>query len=225
MQVASGNLDEAFTAAGFRRLAKRKLHAAPSSAIFDPRSGRAFEPGDWDLNPDLKAELIALGPPCPAAVLVPLIARTELTVLLTQRAHDVPSHPGQISFPGGKRDAADASLADTALREAREEIGLRSELVEPLGFLDCYRTGTGFQVSPLVALVDPSFEPVIDTREVVETFEVPLRFLMNEANHQRHTREWRGRTRWFYAMPYGERYIWGATAGMIKNMHERLFVQ
>ena len=223
MDTALDGTADPFTAAGFRALARAGLDAEPSPAIFDPRSGRALGPGDWDLNPELKGDLAVMEPPRPAAVLVPIVLRPELTVMLTQRSHDVPSHPGQISFPGGKVEPGDASPLGAALREAREEIGLEAEFVEPLGFLDSYRTGTGFQISPLVAFVRPGFPLALDEREVTEVFEVPLAFLMDEANHQKHVREWRGRQRSYYAMPYGERYIWGATAGMLKNMHQRLF--
>ena len=170
-------------------------------------------------------DLAAMAPPRPAAVLVPIVLRADLTVLLTQRAHDMPSHPGQISFPGGKLEECDATPVDCALREAQEEIGLPPANVEPLGFLDSYRTGTGFQISPVVGLVRPEFEPVLEEREVLEVFEVPLAFLMNPANHQRASREWRGRQRFFYAMPYQGRYIWGATAGILKNLHERLLLR
>jgi 8-oxo-dGTP pyrophosphatase MutT (NUDIX family) len=164
-----------------------------------------------------------MAPPRPAAVLVPIVLRDELTVLLTQRAHDMPSHPGQISFPGGKVEECDTTPIDCALREAREEIGLDGRFVEPLGYLDSYRTGTGFQISPVVAFVRPGFTVVLDAREVLEVFEVPLAFLMDDANHQKHSREWRGRQRFYYAMPYQGHYIWGATAGMLKNLRERLF--
>jgi 8-oxo-dGTP pyrophosphatase MutT (NUDIX family) len=164
-------------------------------------------------------------PPRPAAVLVPIMLRPALTVLLTQRSNDMPSHPGQISFPGGKVDECDASPLACALREAGEETGLMPEFVEPLGYLDSYRTGTGFQITPVVAFVRPGFPVTLDEREVLEMFEVPLSFLMNEANHQKAAREWRGRQRSFYAMPYEGRYIWGATAGMLKNMHQRLFAR
>jgi 8-oxo-dGTP pyrophosphatase MutT (NUDIX family) len=151
------------------------------------------------------------------------VLREPLSVLLTQRAHDMPSHPGQISFPGGKVEKGDATPVDCALREACEEIGLVREFIEPLGYLDSYRTGTGFQIDPVVALVRPGFQIRLDAREVVEAFEVPLPFLMDEANHKKDTRAWRGRQRHFYAMPYEGRYIWGATAGMLKNMQQRLF--
>jgi 8-oxo-dGTP pyrophosphatase MutT (NUDIX family) len=217
------DMADPFTAAGFRALAKRGLNAKPSEAIFDPRSGLALGPSDWDLNPELKGDLAVMAPPRPAAVLVPIMLRLPLTVLFTQRSHDVPSHPGQISFPGGKIEDGDAGALACALREAREEIGLAADHVEPLGFLDSYRTGTGFQITPAVALVRPGFELALDAREVAEVFEVPLAFLMDEANHRKASREWRGRLRSYYAMPYQGRYIWGATAGMLKNMQQRLF--
>jgi 8-oxo-dGTP pyrophosphatase MutT (NUDIX family) len=222
MDTAFHDSAEPFTEAGFRALAQRGLHASPSDFIFDPRSGLALGPSDWDLDPELKGDLAVMQPPRPAAVLVPIVLRSSLTVLLTQRSHDMPSHPGQISFPGGKVEPQDPTPLSCALREAQEEIGLDAEHVEPLGYLDSYRTGTGFQITPVVAFVRPGFEPVLDPREVVEIFEVPLAFLMHEANHQKDSREWRGRTRSFYAMPYQGRYIWGATAGMLKNMHQRL---
>ena len=159
----------------------------------------------------------------PIVVVVAAVVERDGRFLLTQRAHDMPSHPGQISFPGGKVEDCDTTPIDCALREAREEIGLTSDFVEPLGYLDSYRTGTGFQINPVVAFVTPGFEPVLDPREVLEAFEVPLAFLMDPANHQKASREWRGRDRSFYAMPYQGYYIWGATAGMLKNLRERLF--
>jgi 8-oxo-dGTP pyrophosphatase MutT (NUDIX family) len=223
MDIPLYDIAEPFTEPDFRARARAGLLAEPSQAIFDPRSGRALGPGDWDLNPELKADLAVMEPPRPAAVLVPIVLRERLTVMLTQRSHDVPSHPGQISFPGGKVEKTDTGPLACALREACEEIGLAADFVEPLGFLDSYRTGTGFQINPVVAFVRPGFTTVLDPREVLDVFEVPLSFLMDEANHQKHAREWRGRQRAFYAMPYGERYIWGATAGMLKNLHERLF--
>jgi 8-oxo-dGTP pyrophosphatase MutT (NUDIX family) len=221
MTAAAGALNEA----RLRERARLGLASAPSPAIFDARTGRAYGPSDWDLNPELKGELAAMAAPRPAAVLVPIVRRKELTVLLTQRSHDMPSHPGQISFPGGKLEESDATPIDCALREAKEEIGLPPDNVEPLGFLDSYRTGTGFQISPVVGLVDPNFDAVLDPREVLEVFEVPLAFLMDPVNHQRASRAWRGRQRFFYAMPYQGRYIWGATAGILKNLHERLLLR
>jgi 8-oxo-dGTP pyrophosphatase MutT (NUDIX family) len=217
------NLPDPFTEPSFRARAEVGLLRTPSEAIFDPRSGRALGPSDWDLDPEFMSDLAVMAPPRPAAVLVPIVLRSRLTVMLTERSHDMPSHPGQISFPGGKIEACDANPIDCALREAREEIGLSADFVEPLGYLDGYRTGTGFQISPVVAFVRPGFTVALDTREVLDVFEVPLAFLMDEANHQKDTRPWRGRQRHFYAMPYEGRYIWGATAGMLKNMHQRLF--
>jgi 8-oxo-dGTP pyrophosphatase MutT (NUDIX family) len=223
MDTPFHDVADPFTEAGFRALAQRGLNAAPSEAIFDPRSGRALGPSDWDLNPEFMGDLAVMPPPRPAAVLVPVVLRPALTVLLTRRSHDMPSHPGQISFPGGKVEAGDGSALACALRESNEEIGLPPANVEPLGYLDSYRTGTGFQIVPVVALVRPGFPLSLDTREVAEVFEVPLRFLMDAANHRKDSREWRGRVRFSYAMPYEERYIWGATAGMLKNMQQRLF--
>jgi 8-oxo-dGTP pyrophosphatase MutT (NUDIX family) len=225
MNTAASDIGEPFTEDGFRALARQGLLRAPSAAIFDPRSGLALGPGDWDLNPEFKGDLAVMHPPRPAAVLVPVVLRPVLTVLFTQRSADVPSHPGQISFPGGKVEESDADALACALREAHEEIGLAPAFVEPLGYLDSYRTGTGFQITPVVAFVRPGFDMRLDPREVLEVFEVPLAFLLDEANHQKASREWRGRQRYFYAMPYQGRYIWGATAGMLKNMQQRLLAR
>ncbi len=213
----------ALTEADFRARAAAHLASEPSDAVFDPRTGKAWGRGDWDLNPEMLADFAVMEPARPAAVLVPVIARTELTLLLTQRTSTLPTHAGQISFPGGKVEPTDSGPAYAALREAREEIGLEANFIEPLGYLDGYRTGTGFTVVPVVAIVRPDFQLRLDAGEVADAFEVPLSFLMDERNHQKHSREWRGRARHYYAMPYGERYIWGATAGMIKNLHQRLF--
>ena len=223
MDIPLDSSTDAFTEAGLSRARAPGAAAGPSPAIFDPRTGRALGPSDWDLNPEFKDDLAVMAPPRPAAVLVPIVLRDPLTVLLTQRSHDMPSHPGQISFPGGKMEAFDATPVACALRETHEEIGVTPEFVETLGFLDSYRTGTGFQISPVVAFVRPGFAIALDPREVLEVFEVPLAFLMQTANHQKHARDWRGRQRSFYAMPYEGRYIWGATAGMLKNMQQRLF--
>lgn len=222
MKIATGALAE-LTADGFRALARDRLHHEPSDALFDPRSGKAIGRSDWDLDPTLSADLAVMETPRPAAVLVPVVMRPVLTVLLTQRTDMLSKHAGQISFPGGRMDPEDRDAVDTAMREAEEEIGLDRSFVEPVGFLDGYRTGTGYHVTPVVALIDPGFTLQLAADEVAEAFEVPLTFLMEPLNHQRHSREWRGRVRSYWAMPYEERYIWGATAGMLKNMHARLF--
>jgi 8-oxo-dGTP pyrophosphatase MutT (NUDIX family) len=127
-----------------------------------------------------------------------------------------------VSFPGGRVDAADPSPEATALRESQEEIGLDSERVEILGRLPEYHTRTGYRITPVVGVVAPPFELRADAGEVEDIFEVPLAFLLDPANHQRHSREWQGELRWFFAMPYEGRYIWGATAGMVVNLYRFL---
>jgi 8-oxo-dGTP pyrophosphatase MutT (NUDIX family) len=144
------------------------------------------------------------------------------TVLLTQRAAHLNDHAGQISFPGGKIDATDASPLDAALREAEEEIGLSRQFIDPIGYLDLYATGFGFRILPTVARVKPGFRLRINQAEVDDAFEVPLAFLMNPANHQVHSKEFRGMERSYYAMPFEERYIWGATAGILRVLYERI---
>ena len=159
----------------------------------------------------------------PAAVLFPIVLRADRpTVLLTQRTAHLKDHAGQISFPGGRVEAHDATPMDTALRETEEEIGLSRERVEILGFLPEYRTGTGFRVTPVVALVHPPYSLRLDPVEVAEAFEVPLAFLLDAANHKRHSIYYRGAMRQFHAMPYGDYFIWGATAGMIRVLFDRL---
>jgi 8-oxo-dGTP pyrophosphatase MutT (NUDIX family) len=209
----------------FRTRASTKLFAAPSESVFDPRTGKSWDRGDFDLNPDLLADLAVMDPPRPAAVLVPVVARDTPTVILTRRTAHLSNHAGQIAFPGGRVDPEDATPVHTALREAHEEIGLDAGFVEPLGYLDSYRTGTGFRILPVVAIIAPDYQLTLNPHEVDAAFEVPLAFLMNPRNHQRHEREWRGRQRSFYAMPFGEHYIWGATAGMVVNLYERLFTE
>lgn len=211
------------TAPEFLARAREGLHRAPADTIFDPRTARAWAPAECEQDPVLAAELASFPPPRPAAVLVPVVSRPDLTVLLTVRTDHLPTHAGQIAFPGGKVDKTDDGPIATALREAREEIGLDSKYITPLGFLDGYRSGIGFHVYPVVALVEPGFHLSLNPAEVADAFEVPLAFLMDAANHQLQEREWKGLRRHFYAMPYGERYIWGATAAILKNMQIRLF--
>lgn len=207
-----------------RKRSEHALHQEPSTQIFDPRKPVNSARSDFDLDDDPNfLNGISLDTPVrQAAVLFPIVMRTIPTVLLTERSHDLPSHPGQIAFPGGKVEPHDTDPLATALRETQEEIGLDRRHINPIGYLDNYRTGTNFNVVPVVALVSPDFQLTIDKREVASTFEVPLDFLMDETNHQLHQREWKGRQRTYYAMHFEEFYIWGATAGMIRNLHERL---
>lgn len=157
-----------------------------------------------------------------AAVLVPIVEREDgPTVLLTRRADHLDSHSGQVAFPGGKVEPGE-SVLDAALREAEEEIGLDRSFVDVQGCLDVYETGSGFRILPVVSFVRPGFTLQADANEVADIFEVPLAFLMNPDNHKRHSVFWRGKDRAYYAMTYDGFYIWGATAGMLKNMSDRL---
>lgn len=166
-----------------------------------------------------KEEGVPSGPLRPAAVLVPIVLREpEPTVLLTRRTDHLHHHPGQVSFPGGRVEDQDTSPIDTALRETEEEISLRRAHVELLGCLPQYQTGTGFDITPVVGLVTPPFELQLDPFEVAEVFEVPLAFLLDTSNHQRHSAIIRGAKREYHAMPYGEYFIWGATAGMLVSL-------
>jgi 8-oxo-dGTP pyrophosphatase MutT (NUDIX family) len=159
-----------------------------------------------------------------AAVLVPVVAHeTGVTVLLTLRTPHLTDHAGQIAFPGGKIEPSDAGPGAAALREAREEIGLDAGAVEVVGYLDRYLTGTGFRITPVVGRVAPSPGLTLNPHEVQEAFEVPLAFLMSPENHRRGSREYKGRTRYFYEMPFEGRYIWGITAGIIRGLYERVF--
>ena len=180
--------------------------------------------GDHDIDPVMRA-IAEVRPIRPAAVLVPIVARDQPTILLTQRATHLPDHPGQISFPGGKIDPQDDSPLAAALREAEEEIGLERRFVDPIGYLDLYMTTLGYRIVPTIARVTPGFALNLNRAEVDDTFEVPLAFLMAEENHKLHSREWKGMTRTVYAIPFGERYIWGVTAGILRNMYERIYRQ
>ncbi len=178
--------------------------------------------GDHDADP-VMAKIAQVRPIRPAAVLVGIVEHAEPTVLLTQRAQHLPDHPGQISFPGGKIDKSDNTPLDSALREAEEEIGLDRAHVEPLGYLDLYMTTLGYRIVPVVARVKPGFSLTLNLSEVDNAFEVPLSFVMDIANHQRHSRDWQGMTRHYYAITFGERYIWGVTAGILRNLYDRIY--
>ncbi len=182
-------------------------------------------PRTGDSGNDRMLEIVAREQPVrPAAVLIPVVDHPEPTVLLTQRSPHLSSHAGQISFPGGKIDAGDASPMEAALREACEEVGLKREFIEPIGYLEVYGTAFGFRILPTVAKVKPGFTLKINESEVVDAFEVPLAFLMNPENHQIHMKEFRGIERSYYAMPFAERYIWGATAGILRVLYERIYL-
>lgn len=181
----------------------------------------ALTRGDRDLNPDWLRPETELKP---AAVLAPIIKRPDgWTMLFTQRSVETPAHPGQVSFPGGRVQESDTNAVETALRETFEEIGLTRDGIEPLGAWDAYETGTGYRVTPIVGLIEPGFELKLDPREVASVFEAPISFLFDPANHERREAVWQGQKRAYYAMPYGDHFIWGATAGMIRALYERLY--
>ncbi|TKC83941.1 CoA pyrophosphatase [Trinickia terrae] len=184
---------------------------------------------DWRPEPREARWLPPSGDTRVAAVLVPLVVREGgVTVLLTQRTDHLNDHAGQVSFPGGSREPSDSSAVATALREAQEEVGLAPGRVEVLGTLPDYLTGTGFSVTPVVGLVHTPFTLHADTYEVAEIFEVPLAFLMNPVHHQVRVLRWEDGERRFFAMPYprtgvgGDYFIWGATAGMLRNFYRFL---
>jgi len=180
-----------------------------------PGPGAAALPGDPGVGEG--------GALTPASVLMPVVEREhELTMLFTRRTAQLRSHSGQISFPGGRAEPADPTPEFTALRETHEEIGLAPERVRVLGRLGDYSTRTGFRITPVVGAVVAPFELRPDAGEVDEVFEVPLSFLLDPRNHQRHSREFQGEMRWFYAIPYRDYYIWGATAGMLVNLYRHL---
>jgi 8-oxo-dGTP pyrophosphatase MutT (NUDIX family) len=185
---------------------RRRLAGPPARIIYGDEGTR---PGGETLTP--------------ASVLVPIVARqAEPTVIFTQRSAHLKVHSGQVSFPGGRAAAGDPSPEATALRESREEIGLDSTRVEVIGRMGDYPPRTGYRITPVIGIVTPPFDLRADATEVDEIFEVPLAFLMDPANHQRHSREWQGVQRWFFAIPYQRHYVWGATAGMLVNLSRQL---
>jgi 8-oxo-dGTP pyrophosphatase MutT (NUDIX family) len=200
--------------------ARARLNLGVPASLTDPNAPGAR--GDLDLNPEswIKAGVKATRP---AAVLVPVIDRGEPTVLLTQRTPDLTTHAGQVAFPGGKIERDDVSPVAAALRETREETGLPAALIEPIGYLDLYLTFSGFRILPTVARVKPDFTLTLNPSEVTEAFEVPLKFLMTPANHARKIRDWRGIQREYYEIPFENRYIWGITAGILRNLYERIY--
>jgi 8-oxo-dGTP pyrophosphatase MutT (NUDIX family) len=204
----------------FFRRARARLTLDLPASLTDPNV--IPKRGDHDADPVME-KIAAVRPIRPAAVLVPVIAREEPMVLLTQRAAHLTEHSGQISFPGGKIDAADESPAFAALREAHEEIGLERKHARAVGYLDLYMTTLGYRIVPVIAQIEPGFVLKLNAAEVDNVFEVPLAFVMDQANHQRHSRDWQGMTRHYYAIPFGERYIWGVTAGILRNLYDRIY--
>jgi 8-oxo-dGTP pyrophosphatase MutT (NUDIX family) len=209
------------SAAEFYDRVRARLSFDVPPGLVDPN----IIPESGDPGTDRMLEIIAREQPVrPAAVLIPVVDHKEPTVLLTQRSPNLSEHAGQIAFPGGKIDATDASPRDAALREAWEEVGLDRSFIDPIGYLGVYGTGFGFRILPTVARVKPGFKLTINDSEVVDAFEVPLSFLMNPENHQIHSKEFRGMERSYYAMPYAERNIWGATAGILRVLYERIYL-
>ena len=195
---------------------KRRFDALNGQEMADRWSGQR---GDHDLNPGMQPQDNLT----PAAVLVPLVDRPSgLTVLLTQRTAHLNDHAGQISFPGGRVEPEDPSHQAAALREAEEEVGLPPSHVEVIGTLDYYIVRSGYRVTPVVGFVNPPFEVKPDPFEVAEVFEVPLSFVINTDNHVMESRTDQGVERTFYVLPYENRYIWGATAGMLVNLTDVL---
>ncbi len=188
-------------------------------SAYRPKTDRDSLRGDHVLSPHLAPP----APWTPAAVLVPLVDREDgMTVLLTQRTDHLNDHAGQISFPGGRLESADRDPEAGALRETEEELGIPDTSIELIGRLDTYITRTGFEVVPVVGLLAPPFPLEPDRFEVADVFEVPLGHLLEPANYVRHERLYGGQTAHYYAIPYEDRYIWGATAGMLRNLCEAL---
>ncbi|HVW56777.1 MAG TPA: CoA pyrophosphatase [Rhizobiaceae bacterium] len=201
-----------FSAEDFRRRVARSHGPAASDDY-----------GDHRFNPELR-EMILGAKLRDAAVLIPVVDHAEgATLILTQRTEKLRHHSGQIAFPGGGIDPDDASAEDAALRETEEEIGLDRGFIEILGRLPDYVSGSGFRVVPILGVVRPGFFLTLNEDEVDDVFEVPLSFLMDPANHAHKSKMWQGRERTFYEMPYGDRYIWGLTAGILRTLYERLY--
>lgn len=203
---------QAFSTEDFRRRATREQ--APHVET---------DYGDHRLNPDLR-DLIVRDGLRDAAVLIPVVDRDgEASVILTKRTDTLRSHAGQVAFPGGRIDATDPTPEFTALRETEEEIGLGPEFIEIVGRMPDYVSGSGFRIVPVLSIVQSGFVLTINRDEVDDAFEVPLSFLMDPANHNRESRVWQERERFYYTMPFGDRYIWGVTAGIIRTLYERLY--
>lgn len=218
--MSTMNLLTPITPEAFSARAVERLLAAPAPDAYDP----LVTPLHGDHNLAERVAPLDGAMHRAAAVLIPVVAHPDgATILLTRRAEHMKDHAGQIAFPGGKMDAADKSPLNTALREAQEEIGLDRRFIAPLGYLDPYLSSSGFRIVPVVAMIDPAHQLTVDPGEVESTFEVPLGFLMDPTRHETHEREWRGAMRRYYAMPYGDYYIWGVTAGILRNLYEKVY--
>ncbi len=208
-----------FTAADLRA----RIGASPDGPGRSPAGEAEPEWGDHRLNPDLVAEMLK-AETREAAVLVPVVERAgEATVILTTRTRSLRKHSGQIAFPGGAIDPEDTSPEAAAMREAMEEVALEPRFVEPVARLPRYLTTTGFHITPVVAIVTPGFALKPNPGEVEDVFEVPLSFLMDAANHRQESREFAGLVRHYFTMPFGERFIWGVTAGILRTLYERYY--
>jgi 8-oxo-dGTP pyrophosphatase MutT (NUDIX family) len=204
---------EPYSAADFRRRVERRAIAGDNGGDY----------GDHRFNPELRHFIVRDGLR-DAAVLIPVVDHKDgATVILTKRTEKLRHHSGQVASPGGSIDPTDASAEDAALRETEEEIGLDRGFVEVIGRLPDYVSGSGYRVAPVLGVVRPGFLLTLNVDEVDDAFEVPLAFLMDEVNHGRESREWQGHMRHYYVMPYGDRYIWGLTAGIIRVLYERLY--
>jgi 8-oxo-dGTP pyrophosphatase MutT (NUDIX family) len=213
--------DRALTASEFFSRAQERLTFDVPAGFVDPTVIPRHDQQDAD--PAVVAAITAVRPIRLAAVLVPIIERDEPSVLFTQRTAHLTDHAGQISFPGGKIDASDESPAAAALREAEEEIALPRRFVAPIGYLDIHMTPFGHRIVPVLARVRPGFALRLNRDETDEAFEVPLAFLMAPQNHKRESRDWNGLILSIYAMPFGDRNIWGATASILRNLYERVY--
>jgi 8-oxo-dGTP pyrophosphatase MutT (NUDIX family) len=209
------------TASEFFSRAQERLTFAVPAALTNPDA--VARPSAHSADPAVLAAIAAVRPIRPAAVLVPVVQRYEPSVLLTERTPRLRDHGGEISFPGGKIDAGDAGPAAAALREAEEEIGLAPKFVEPIGYLDIHITPFGHRILPVLARVLPGFALRLNHDEVEHAFEVPLAVLMVSQNHKRETLEWNGFSLDSYAMQFGHRKIWGATAMILRNLYERVY--
>ena len=202
----------AFSIADFRARVAAQAAVVPGDDFGDHR----FNPG----HPRLKH----VKPLRDAAVLIPVVDRAEgAMVLLTKRAEKLRSHSGQVAFPGGTIDATDPGPEGAALRETFEEIGLDQDRIEIIGRMPDYVAGSGYRIAPVLGIVRPGFQLDLNADEVDAAFEVPLRFLMDPVNHKRDSRMWNDLEWFFYDMPYGDRRIWGVTAGIIRTLYERLY--